>query len=68
MVKHNTSKLPLEAFDPDIVLIGAGVRTDPDHMLLFEKMVNLIHEKSPGSKMAFNSNPFDTVDAVKRWA
>lgn len=58
----------LETFDPDIVLIGAGVRTDADHLPLFEKMVNLIHEKSPGAKMAFNTSPFDTVDAVKRWA
>ncbi|GAB5404902.1 MAG: hypothetical protein Aurels2KO_31330 [Aureliella sp.] len=53
---------------PDIVVVGAGVRTDPDHLILFEQILNKVIEKSPHSKIAFNTLPFDTVDAVKRWA
>ena len=58
----------LKRYVPDIVMVGAGVRTDPDLLHLFEKVINLIHEHAPDAKMAFNSLPFDTVDAVKRWS
>ena len=53
---------------PNIVVIGAGVRTDPDHLLLFEQMINIIIRNSPDCKIAFNTLPFDTADAVRRWA
>lgn len=58
----------LREHSPDIVLIGAGVRADPDHHLLFEKMINLVMRISPQSNIAFNSLPNDSVEAVKRWA
>ncbi|WP_088243084.1 SGNH/GDSL hydrolase family protein [Calothrix rhizosoleniae] len=58
----------LKAFTPDIVLVGAGVRADPDHFLLFEKIINVIHTHSPQAKIAFNSNPNDSVEAVQRWS
>ncbi len=51
----------------DCVLIGAGVRTDPDEFLLFEKAINLVHELAPQSKICFNTGPTDSVDAVRRW-
>ncbi|EAQ30198.1 hypothetical protein NAP1_05460 [Erythrobacter sp. NAP1] len=51
----------------DLVLIGAGVRKDDDQFLLFEKLINLILEHAPQAKVAFNSSPSDTVEAVKRW-
>lgn len=57
----------LNKLQPDMVLIGAGVRTDPDHFLLFEKMINAVHRQAPDAPIAFNTNPFDTIDAVKRW-
>lgn len=57
----------IRELSPDVVLIGAGVRTDPDHFLLFEKVINLVHAKAPEAKIAFNTLPFDSVDAVKRW-
>lgn len=57
----------LKEFTPDIVLVGAGVRIDPDHFLLFEKIINTIHAEAPDAKIAFNSTPFDSVEAVKRW-
>lgn len=53
---------------PDIVLIGAGVRTDPEHFILFETVINIVHETSPQAKIAFNQLPYDSVEAVKRWA
>lgn len=58
----------LLAEKPDVVLVGAGVRTDPDHFLLFEAVINLIHEHAPDARIAFNRLPFDSVEAVRRWA
>lgn len=53
--------------DPDVVVVGAGVRTDPDHFLLFEKMINIIHKKAPNAHIAFNTSPYDTSKAIYRW-
>ncbi|WP_417514648.1 hypothetical protein [Minwuia sp.] len=58
-------KLAQETFD--CVIIGAGVRRDDDHFLLFEKLVNLVHSHAPDAAIAFNTNPSDSADAVKRW-
>jgi hypothetical protein len=52
----------------DCIMIGAGVRAIPQHTLLFEKIINTIHQKAPpSSKICFNTNPSDTVKAVLRW-
>jgi hypothetical protein len=52
----------------DCIMVGAGVRALPQHTLLFEKIINTIHQKaSPSSKICFNTNPSDTVEAVLRW-
>jgi hypothetical protein len=51
----------------DCVLIGAGVRTVPEYLLLFERLLNTVHESAPAAKLCFNSGPFDSVDAVQRW-
>ena len=51
----------------DCIMVGAGVRTDPDEFLLFEKLVNLIHERAPGARICFNTGPTDSLDAVRRW-
>lgn len=51
----------------DCVVIGAGVRKDDAHFLLFERLVNLLHDLAPDAKIAFNTNPSDTAEAVKRW-
>jgi len=51
----------------DCVLIGAGVRTIPQHFMLFEQLVNVVHEHAPQAKMCFNTRPDDTAEAVKRW-
>jgi hypothetical protein len=49
------------------VLIGAGVRTNPNNFLLFEKLINVVHEHAPRAKLCFNTMPSDTAAAVKRW-
>lgn len=51
---------------PDLVMVGAGVRVDPDQFLLFEKVINVVHDATPQARIAVNTNPFDTVAAVER--
>jgi hypothetical protein len=51
----------------DCVLIGAGIRTVPPLFLLFEKLVNVVHEKAPHAKICFNTVPEDTAVSVQRW-
>lgn len=52
----------------DVVLIGAGVRKDDDHFLVFETLVNVVHEFAPQAKIAFNTGPTDSDLAIQRWA
>jgi hypothetical protein len=49
------------------VLIGAGVRTNPDEFALFETLVNLVHAKAPQARICFNTGFTDSVAAVQRW-
>ena len=51
----------------DCVLIGAGVRANPSNLLLFEKLINVVHEHAPQAKICFNTLPSDTAAAVQRW-
>jgi hypothetical protein len=51
----------------DCVLIGAGVRTNPSNLMLFEKLINVVHEHAPQSKLCFNQLPSDIAEAVQRW-
>jgi hypothetical protein len=52
----------------DCIMVGAGIRALPQHTILFEKIINTIHEKAPSSsKTCFNTNPDDTVEAILRW-
>jgi len=52
----------------ECIMIGAGLRAVPPYLLLFEKLVNIVHRHAPAStKLCFNSNPTDTAEAVKRW-
>lgn len=49
------------------VVIGAGLREPAEHLLLFEKILNLVHRLAPDARIAFNSTPADTAEAVARW-
>jgi len=51
----------------DCVLIGAGVRVSPEYFLLFEKVVNIVHQNASSSIICFNTNPNDSINAIKRW-
>ena len=51
----------------DCVVIGAGVRTISTNFLLFERVLNVVHEHAPQARICFNTGPFDTVQAVQRW-
>ncbi len=51
----------------DCILIGAGVRANPKHFILFEKLINIVHEHAPHTKLCFNTNPNDTAESVQRW-
>ncbi len=51
----------------DCIMIGAGVRAIPTHFILFEKLMNLVHEHAPHARFCFNTKPSDTAEAVRRW-
>src|SRR3954470_8857879 len=55
--------LQLRSFD--CVVIGAGLRA-PAQLLLFEKLLNLVHALAPNAKICFNTAPADTAEAVQR--
>jgi hypothetical protein len=52
----------------DCIMIGAGLRIVPPYFLLFEKLINVIHQRAlAATKICFNTNPADTAEAVQRW-
>ena len=52
----------------DCIMVGAGVRVLSQNTILFEKIMNTIHQKArPSSKICFNTNPADTAEAILRW-
>src|SRR6185503_7863056 len=44
-------RLEQERFD--CVMIGAGVRTNPNNFILFEKLINVVHEHAADAKICF---------------
>ena len=48
-------------------MIGAGVRIVDEYIMLFESLINVVHEQAPSAKVCFDTGPFDLVDAVQRW-
>lgn len=51
---------------PDAVMIGAGVRLEPELSWLLEMLVNAIIEHAPGVKLCFNEDPESMARAVRR--
>ena len=52
----------------DCIMIGAGLRIVPPYFMLFEKLINVIHQHAPAStKLCFNTGPTDITEAVQRW-
>ncbi|MBS1646410.1 MAG: hypothetical protein JST67_03610 [Bacteroidetes bacterium] len=64
----NVLEKKLKHFLADIVLIGAGIRIPDKNFLLFEQVLNVIHREAPKARICFNTNPSDTIAAVKRWS
>jgi hypothetical protein len=56
----------LRANAVNVVLVGAGVRLDPDSFLVFERVINAVHRHAPQARICFNTNPNDTAQAVER--
>lgn len=59
-----TAELTANQFD--CILVGAGLRKRPDKLLLFESLINAVHQFAPNSKICFNEDVHDTEIAVKR--
>jgi hypothetical protein len=51
----------------DCVVIGAGLREPPARLMLFEKIINVVHRLAPHASICFNTTPADTAEAVLRW-
>ena len=62
-----TVKQRLGAAAYDMVVIGGGIRIPPKSLLLFERLVNAVHQAAPAAAIAFNTTPQDTADAAARW-
>ena len=63
---ESLTKLHLDSRTFDCVLMGAGLRA-PTQLLLFEKLLNLVHARAPLAKICFNTTPADSAEAVQRW-
>jgi hypothetical protein len=50
-----------------LAMIGGGIRMIPEHTELFERIVDVLHQVSPGIRLCFNTAPDNTVDALNRW-
>lgn len=59
-----TAELVANQFD--CILVGAGLRKRPDKLLLFESLINAVHQFAPNSKICFNEDVHDTETAVQR--
>jgi hypothetical protein len=51
----------------DAVLIGAGIRLVPSNTVLFEAIVNTVHEYLPAARFIFNQDAVTSPDDIRRW-
>jgi len=40
-------------------MIGTGIRTLPEHTVLFERLMNIVRAVAPSAKLCFNTSPHD---------
>lgn len=50
----------------DVILIAAGLRGLPEHTMLFERVMNVIHRYGRSATLCFNSRPDNALDAILR--
>jgi hypothetical protein len=72
LIQHDASAGPaverrLSTATYDCVVVGAGIRLPPKSLLLFETVMNAVHQAAPNTYIAFNTVPEDSADAAARW-
>jgi hypothetical protein len=61
-----TVERQLRSTSYDCVVIGAGVRLPPRGLVLFEAVINAVHQAAPRAAITFNTRPDDSADAAAR--
>jgi hypothetical protein len=56
----------LEEGDYACIVVGRGLRKPDDTVALLEQVIDVIRRLAPQTPIAFNTNPFDSIDAVRR--
>lgn len=56
----------LQSFEPDCVMLGAGLRLNPRHTEIFESCVNAVRKHAPAATLCFNAGPEDMLGPVLR--
>ena len=49
------------------VIVGVGLRKSDAELVLFERIVNLVHRHAPGAAIAFNATIPEFYEAAARW-
>ncbi|RRS00562.1 hypothetical protein [Glycomyces terrestris] len=57
----------LAARPAGLALVGGGIRLLPDNTVLFERIVNVLVDARPGIRLSFNTNPENSLEALRRW-
>ena len=60
------ARAALAARPVDVVVIGGGVRLDSAETPVLEALVNAVIEAAPGARVAFNTSPTETAEAIGR--
>ena len=50
----------------DCVVVGGGIRKPEANLALFERVVNAVRRHAPATPLAFNRQPTDSTEAVRR--
>jgi hypothetical protein len=50
----------------DCVVIGSGLRLMTGNTVLFENVVNVVHQFAPQTKLAFNTSVSDSAETIQR--
>lgn len=61
-----TTRLTKASFS--FIAIGAGLRLNRQNTILFEQVMNIVHQKAPGATLCFNTSAKDTAECVMRAA
>ena len=62
------AKIELASRPVEVVIIGGGIRLDPARTPMLEALVNAVGQAAHGAKLAFNTSPTETVQAIERVA